>query len=376
MSKTTNYDYIIVGAGLFGATVAYRARKAGKRCLVVDRRSHAGGNVWQDRIASIPVHSYGPHIFHTSNPEVWQFVTSLVRMNGFINSPIANYEGRLFHLPFNLNTFVEMWGVTTPEEARRIIDEQRAEVLDSLNGREPRNLEEQALCLVGRDIYETLIKGYTEKQWGRPCTALPAFIIRRLPVRFTRDNNYFNDPYQGVPEEGYNALIDRLLEGAEVRLGVDYLRDRAALDELADKVVFTGSIDAFFDFSLGRLEYRTVRFENEVLDTPDYQHNAVVNYTSKAVPWTRIIEHKHFACLDEASVLRNPQTVISREFSVEWTPGMEPFYPVGDERNSRLYERYAELAKATPNVLFGGRLAEYKYYDMDKVIEKAIQIPI
>ena len=375
MENRKPFDYLIVGAGLFGATVAYRARQAGKRCLVVDRRAHTGGNIHQDNVADIAVHTYGPHIFHTANREVWNLVTSLVTMNHYVNSPLANYHGKLFHLPFNMHTFRQMWDVSTADEARRIIDEQRAETLRELNGREPENLEEQALCLVGRDIYETLIKGYTEKQWGRPCRELPAFIIRRLPVRFTYDNNYFNDPYQGIPIEGYNALTDKLLEGCEVRLGVDYIRDRAQLDPLANKVVFTGSIDEYFDFRLGHLEYRTVRFENEVLNRPDFQHNAVVNYTSAEVPYTRIIEHKHFTCFDD-EVLRNPNTVISREYSVEWHQGMEPFYPLNNQRNQDLYARYAELAAATPNVLFGGRLAEYKYYDMDKVIEKALQITI
>ena len=375
MENRKPFDYLIVGAGLFGATVAYRARQAGKRCLVVDRRAHTGGNIHQDDVAGIAVHTYGPHIFHTANREVWNLVTSLVTMNHYVNSPLANYHGKLFHLPFNMHTFRQMWDVSTADEARRIIDEQRAETLRELNGREPENLEEQALCLVGRDIYETLIKGYTEKQWGRPCRELPAFIIRRLPVRFTYDNNYFNDPYQGIPIEGYNALTDKLLEGCEVRLGVDYIRDRAQLDPLANKVVFTGSIDEYFDFRLGHLEYRTVRFENEVLNRPDFQHNAVVNYTSAEVPYTRIIEHKHFTCFDD-EVLRNPNTVISREYSVEWHQGMEPFYPLNNQRNQDLYARYAELAAATPNVLFGGRLAEYKYYDMDKVIEKALQITI
>ena len=375
MENRKPFDYLIVGAGLFGATVAYRARQAGKRCLVVDRRAHTGGNIHQDDVAGIAVHTYGPHIFHTANREVWNLVTSLVTMNHYVNSPLANYHGKLFHLPFNMHTFRQMWDVSTADEARRIIDEQRAEILRDLNGREPENLEEQALCLVGRDIYETLIKGYTAKQWGRSCRELPAFIIRRLPVRFTCDNNYFNDPYQGIPVEGYNALTDKLLEGCEVRLGVDYIRDRAQLDPLAEKVVFTGSIDEYFDFRLGHLEYRTVRFENEVLDMPDFQHNAVVNYTSADVPYTRIIEHKHFTCFDE-EVLRTPKTVISREFSVEWRQGMEPFYPLNNQRNQDLYARYAELAASTPNVLFGGRLAEYKYYDMDKVIEKALQITI
>jgi len=375
MENRKPYDYLIVGAGLFGATVAFRARQAGKRCLVVDRRSHAGGNVWQKDVAGIAVHAYGPHIFHTSNPDVWQFVTSLVRMNSFINSPLAEFGGKRYNLPFNMHTFEQMWGVKEPDEARRIIDEQRAEVVKQLAGREPHNLEEQALVLVGRDIYETLIKGYTEKQWGRPCSELPAFIIRRLPVRFTYDNNYFNDPFQGIPIEGYNTLVDKLLEGADVRLGVDYLRDKPALDALAEKVVFTGSIDEYFGFRLGHLEYRTVRFEDEVLELPDFQHHAVVNFTSADVPFTRIIEHKHFTCFGE-DVLSNPRTVISREYSAEWKPGTEPFYPLNNERNTRLYEQYAELAKAEKNVLFGGRLAEYKYYDMDKVIEKAIQLPI
>jgi len=375
MKNSKPYDFLIVGAGLFGATLAYRARQAGKRCLVVDRRTHAGGNVWQQQTEGIDVHAYGPHIFHTSNADVWQFVTSLVRMNQFVNSPLANYHGKLFNLPFNMNTFVQMWGISTADEAQRIIEEQRAEVLMQLDGREPQNLEEQALCLVGRDIYETLIKGYTEKQWGRPCNELPAFIIRRLPVRFTFDNNYFNDPYQGIPMEGYNVLIQRLLEGCEVRLGVDYLRDRNSLNELADKVVFSGSIDEYFDFSLGHLEYRSVRFETRILDTPDFQHNAVVNYTAADVPYTRIIEHKHFTAFGE-EVLRNPKTVVSYEYSAEWKQGMEPFYPLNNRRNTDLYARYAEMAKAETNVLFGGRLAEYKYYDMDKVIEKALNITI
>ena len=375
MENKKPYDYLIVGAGLFGATVAYRARQAGKRCLVVDRRTHAGGNIRQDRVAGIDVHTYGPHIFHTSNPEVWQFVTSLVTMNHFINSPLANFNGKLYNLPFNMNTFRQMWGITSPEAARRIIDEQCAKTVKRLNGHEPRNLEEQALCLVGRDIYETLIKGYTEKQWGRPCTELPAFIIRRLPVRFTYDNNYFNDPYQGIPVEGYNVLIDKLLDGCDVRLGVDYMRDKAELDALAEKIVFTGSIDEYFGFRLGHLEYRTVRFDTQILDMPDFQHNAVVNYTSLNQLHTRIIEHKHFNTFGE-DVLRNPQTVISYEYSIEWKKGMEPFYPLNNQRNQDLYARYAELAATEPHVLFGGRLAEYKYYDMDKVIEKALQLPI
>ena len=375
MENNKPYDYLIVGAGLFGATVAYRAGQAGKRCLVVDCRSHAGGNIRQDTVAGIAVHTYGPHIFHTSNREVWDFVSGLVKMNDFVNTPLANYKGKLYNLPFNMNTFRQMWGVTSPEAARRIIDEQKAQTVQSLHGREPQNLEEQALCLVGRDIYETLIRDYTEKQWGRPCRELPAFIIRRLPVRFTYDNNYFNDPYQGIPVEGYNTLIDKLLEGCDVRLGVDYVRDRANLDALADKIVFTGSIDEFFDYKLGHLEYRTVRFDTQLLDMPDFQHNAVVNYTSKEPLHTRIIEHKHFTCFGN-EVMRNPQTVISYEYSVEWKPGMEPFYPLNNARNQALYAHYAEMANGLPNVLFGGRLAEYKYYDMDKVIEKALAIEL
>ena len=373
--KNKPYDYLIVGSGLFGATMAYRVWQAGKTCLVIDRRTHAGGNVWQDHKQGIALHAYGPHIFHTSNSRVWQFVSSLVTMNGFINSPLANYHGKLFHLPFNMHTFRRMWGVNTADEARTIIEQQRAHTLAMLHGREPQNLEEQALCLVGRDIYETLIKEYTEKQWGRPCTELPAFIIRRLPVRYTFDNNYFNDIYQGIPVEGYNTLIQKMLQGADIRLGVDYLTDKAQLDALADKVVYTGSLDEYFGFSLGHLQYRTVRFEHKTLDIPDFQHNAVVNYTSADVPYTRIIEHKHFTHFGE-QVRTLPHTVLSYEYSTEWQPGMEPFYPLNNRRNTLLYEQYAQLARNEKNVLFGGRLAEYKYYDMDKVIEKALQIPI
>ncbi|MBR1426049.1 MAG: UDP-galactopyranose mutase [Paludibacteraceae bacterium] len=366
------YDYLIVGAGLYGAVVAYRARQAGKRVLVIDRRNHRGGNVYCEDVHGIHVHKYGAHIFHTSNKEVWDFVNRFVPFNRYTNSPVANYRGRLYNLPFNMNTFAQMWGVVTPAEAQARLDEQRAEALAALGGREPANLEEQALSLVGRDIYEALIKGYTEKQWGRPCTDLPAFIIRRLPVRLVFDNNYFNDLYQGIPVGGYNVLIDRLLEGCEVRLGTDYLADKAAWDALADKVVFTGSIDEYFGYSLGHLEYRTVRFETEVLDTPNHQGNAVVNYTDAAVPYTRIIEHKHFESFG-ADVYANPRTVISREYSTEWHPGMEPYYPVNDARNSRLYEDYRALADRETNVLFGGRLAEYKYYDMHHIVDKALK---
>lgn len=379
------YDYLIVGSGLYGAVIAYRARQAGKRVLVLDRRSHLGGNIYCQNIAGIHVHQYGAHIFHTSNKQVWDFVNSFVPFNRYTNSPVANYRGQLYNLPFNMNTFSQMWGVVTPEQAQDKLDEQRAAALAALGGREPQNLEEQALSLVGRDIYEALIKGYTEKQWGRPCTQLPAFIIRRLPVRLVFDNNYFNDLYQGIPIGGYNVLIDRLLEGCEIRLGVDYLKNRNALNALADTVVFTGSIDEYFGYSLGHLEYRTVRFETETLDTPNWQGNAVVNYTDAAIPYTRIIEHKHFEAFGQA-VYDNPHTVISREYSTEWHPGMEPYYPVNDERNSRLYEQYRALAEqesypqsanaapdnAQPRVLFGGRLADYKYYDMHHVVEKAL----
>ena len=369
------YDYLIVGAGLFGATIAYRARQAGKRVLVIDRRPHLGGNIYCEEIEGIHVHKYGAHIFHTDNRQVWQFVNSLVEFNRYTNSPVANYRGHLYNLPFNMNTFAEMWGVITPAEAQAKIDEQRAEALQALNGRVPANLEEQALTLVGRDIYERLIKGYTEKQWGRPCTDLPAFIIRRLPVRMVFDNNYFNDPYQGIPIGGYNLLINKLLDGCDTRLNTDYLARKTEFDTLADKVVYTGSIDEYFGYRLGHLEYRTVRFETEVLDTPNYQGNAVINYTDAAVPYTRIIEHKHFEMFG-AAVDACPKTVISREYSTEWQQGMEPYYPVNDERNSLLYRRYADLARKETNVLFGGRLAEYKYYDMDDIIARALEVEI
>ena len=369
------YDYLIAGAGLFGATIAYRARQAGKRVLVIDRRPHLGGNIYCEEIEGIHVHKYGAHIFHTDNRRVWQFVNSLVEFNRYTNSPVANYRGRLYNLPFNMNTFAEMWGVITPAEAQAKIDEQRAEALQALNGREPANLEEQALTLVGRDIYERLIKGYTEKQWGRPCTDLPAFIIRRLPVRMVFDNNYFNDPYQGIPIGGYNLLINKLLDGCDTRLNTDYLTRKTEFDALADKVVYTGSIDEYFGYRLGHLEYRTVRFETEVLDTPNYQGNAVINYTDAAVPYTRIIEHKHFEMFG-AAVDACPKTVISREYSTEWQQGMEPYYPVNDERNSLLYTQYADLARKETNVLFGGRLAEYKYYDMDDIIARALETEI
>lgn len=374
MEKQT-YDYLIVGAGLFGATFAWLAGQRGKRCLVVDKRAHTGGNIHCQRIEGIHVHQYGAHIFHTSDEQVWRLVNGIVPFNRFTNSPVARWGQEQYNLPFNMNTFHQMWGVRTPAEAQAKIDEQRAEAMALMEAEEvsePRNLEEQALTLIGRDIYERLIKGYTEKQWGRPCTQLPAFIIRRLPVRLVYDNNYFNDAFQGIPIGGYNRLTDGLLAKADVRLGTDFFADRAALEGAAKKVVFTGKIDEYFDYAYGHLAYRTVRFETEVLDTPNWQGNAVVNYTERSVPYTRIIEHKHFEAFGQA-VYDNPRTVISREYSTEWAPGMEPYYPVNDQRNNALYAQYRALADNTaPNVLFGGRLAEYKYYDMAPIIRKAI----
>ena len=367
------YDYLIVGSGLFGATFAYKAKQAGKKCLVIDKRAHLGGNVFCDSIEGIHVHTYGAHIFHTSDKEVWDFVNSLVPFNRYTNCPVANYKGELYNLPFNMNTFYRMWGVRTPEEAKAKIEEQRAEVAAKLNGREPQNLEEQALLLVGKDIYEKLIKGYTEKQWGRPCTELPAFIIRRLPLRFVYDNNYFNDPYQGIPIGGYNALIEKLLEGSDIRVNCDFFAHREELEALAETIVYTGPIDQFYNYRFGQLQYRTVRFETEVLDTPNHQGNAVINYTDRETPYTRIIEHKHFESFGQA-VYDNPKTVVSREYSTEWTPGMEPYYPVNDDRNSALYAQYKALAEKETNVLFGGRLAEYKYYDMAPTIEQALRL--
>lgn len=360
------YDYLIVGAGLFGSVYAYRARKAGKRVLVVDKRQHTGGNIYCENVEGINVHKYGAHIFHTSDKRVWEFVNSLVEFNRYTNSPVANYNGRLFNLPFNMNTFYALWGVTTPAEAQERIEQQRRESGIT----EPRNLEEQAISLVGKDIYEILVKGYTEKQWGRKATDLPAFIIKRLPVRFTFDNNYFNDPYQGIPIGGYNALTDKLLEGVDVRLGVDFNAERAELEALADKVVYTGPIDEYFGYSLGRLQYRSLRFEHETLDMPNYQGNAVVNYTDAETPFTRILEHKHFEFGTQ------PKTVITREYPLEWTPGDEPFYPVNDDANETLSKKYRELAAGLPGVIFGGRLAEYRYYDMDKVIASALDCPL
>ena len=372
------YDYLIVGAGLFGATFAWRARQAGKTCLVIDRREHTGGNTYCEQVEGINVHRYGAHIFHTNNEEIWRFVNSLVPFNRYTNSPVANYQGKLYNLPFNMNTFYQMWGVKTPAEAAAKIEEQRTEARQLLQQQgvaEPRNLEEQALLLIGKDIYEKLIKGYTEKQWGRACTELPAFIIRRLPVRFVFDNNYFNDRFQGIPEGGYNVLINKLLEGCDVRLGVDYLENREAWNEQANQIVYTGEIDRYFDYRLGHLEWRTVRFETETMPTSNYQGNAVVNYTEREIPYTRIIEHKHFESFG-ADVDKNPKTVISREYSTEWHLGMEPYYPVNDEKNDKLYKQYVELANAEKNVLFGGRLAEYKYYDMAPTMERAFAIKI
>ena len=370
------YDYLIVGAGLTGATFAWRVRQAGKSCLVIDRREHTGGNVRCEKTAGVNVHRYGAHIFHTGNAEVWNFVNSLVPFNRFTNSPLACCGGRLYNLPFNMNTFCQMWGVRTPAEAQAMLDTQREEarrLLESRGAGEPRNLEEQALLLVGKDIYERLVKGYTEKQWGRPCSELPAFIIRRLPVRMVFDNNYFDDRYQGIPEGGYNVLVERLLHGVEVRLGADFLDDRDYWRRQARTIIYTGEIDRFFDYRFGPLEWRTVRFETQTLDMPNYQGNAVVNYTDSGVRYTRIIEHKHFETFG-ADVYSNPQTVISREYSTEWRPGMEPYYPVNDSRNQDLYRRYRLLADAEPHTVFAGRLAEYKYYDMAPVIERAFAL--
>lgn len=371
------YDYLIVGAGLFGATFARMATDAGKRCLVIDKRQHTGGNIYCEEIAGINVHKYGAHIFHTSDKTVWEFVNSLVPFNRYTNSPVAVApDGNLYNLPFNMNTFYKMWGVKTPAEARAKIEEQRREAkarMRAAGATEARNLEEQALSLVGNDIYELLIKGYTEKQWGRPCDQLPAFIIRRLPVRLTFDNNYFNDSYQGIPIGGYNKLIERLLDGSQVLLGTDFFAERNRWEGIADKVVFTGKIDEYYQYRFGKLEYRTVRFETEVLDTPNSQGNAVVNYTSADVPYTRVIEHKHFESFGE-EVYQNPRTVISKEYSTEWKDGMEPFYPVNDEKNQTLYQKYKKLADREENVIFGGRLAEYKYYDMAPVIKQVLEL--
>lgn len=369
------YDYLIVGAGLFGSTFAYLAKKRGKSCLVIDKRPHIGGNMYCENIEGINVHKYGAHIFHTSDKEVWDFVNSIVPFNRYTNCPVAQApDGKLYNLPFNMNTFYQMWGVKTPIEAQGKLDEQRKESVEKMESEgiaEPRNLEEQALTLIGKDIYEQLIKGYTEKQWGRKCTQLPAFIIRRLPVRMTFDNNYFNDLYQGIPIGGYNRLIDGLLEGVEVKLNTDYFCNRKYWESIADRVVFTGKIDEFYNYRFGKLEYRTVRFETEILNEANYQGNAVVNYTSAEVPYTRIIEHKHFEVFGN-SVYDNPKTVISREYSIEWRDGMEPYYPINDARNQAIYDQYRELAKTRPEVIFGGRLTEYKYYDMAPIIRQVL----
>ena len=358
------YDYLIVGAGLFGAVFAHEMTEKGKKCLVIDRRNHIAGNAYTEKIEGINVHKYGAHIFHTSNERVWAYVNRFARFNNYINAPVAVYKDELYNLPFNMNTFSKMWGVKTPAEAKAIIARQ----VEAEHIGEPKNLEEQALKLVGRDIYEKLIKGYTEKQWGRDCTELPAFIIRRLPLRFIYDNNYFNDRYQGVPEGGYTAMVEKLLDGIEVRLNTDYFEFIRENPEIAETTLYTGMIDAFFGYRLGVLEYRSVRFETEVLDTDNYQGNAVVNYTERAVPYTRVIEHKHF------EFGRQEKTVISREYSSEWTRGGDPYYPVNNARNMDLYARYKALADETPSVIFGGRLGEYKYYDMDKVILSALEL--
>lgn len=370
------YDFLIVGAGLFGCMFAHLATQRGKKSLVIDKRPHLGGNLYCEHLEGIHVHRYGAHIFHTNSKRVWNFVNSIVEFNRYTNSPVANYKGQLYNLPFNMNTFYQMWGVTTPAEAQAKLDEQRAEAVAKMKAEgidEPRNLEEQALVLIGRDIYERLIKGYTEKQWGRKCTELPAFIIKRLPVRLVFDNNYFNNTYQGIPIGGYNKLIDGLLDGVDTQVNTDFFDNRDKWNGVADKIVYTGKIDEYFDYALGKLEYRTVRFETEVINTANYQGNAVVNYTEAEVPYTRIIEHKHFEMFG-TDVDKNPKTVISREYSTEWAPGMEPYYPVNDSRNSELYARYKALAGKEENVIFGGRLAEYKYYDMAPIVDKVLNM--
>ena len=363
------YDYLIVGSGLFGTTMAYLLHQKGYKCLVIDKRSHIGGNVYTESVNGINVHKYGAHIFHTSDRRVWEFVNSLVEFNRYTNSPVANYKGKLYNLPFNMNTFYQMWGVTTPEEAKEMIEKQRREsgILS------PKNLEEQAISLIGKDIYYTLIKDYTEKQWGRKATELPAFIIKRLPVRFTFDNNYFNDKYQGIPIGGYNKLIEGLLVGIETKVATDFFDNRTYWENIADKIIFTGKIDEYYESRFGKLEYRTVRFEEEIYDTANYQGNAVVNYTEANIPYTRIIEHKHFEMFGQ-EIDRIPRTVISKEYSTEWRPGMESYYPVNDNKNMSLYLQYKALADKELNVIFGGRLAEYKYYDMAPIVEQVINI--
>ena len=370
------YDYLIVGSGLFGATFAYFAKKQGKKCLVIDKRPHLGGNIYCENIEGINVHKYGAHIFHTSNKQVWDFVNSIVEFNRYTNSPVANYKGKLYNLPFNMNTFYQIWGVITPEEAQAKIDEQKAEAVARMQAdgvTEPRNLEEQAQVLIGKDIYEKLIKGYTEKQWGRKCTDLPAFIIKRLPVRLVFDNNYFNDKYQGIPIGGYNKLIEGLLTGIETKINADFFDNRSYWEDIADKIVFTGKIDEFYCYRFGKLNYRTVRFEQEIIDKPNYQGNAVVNYTEREIPYTRIIEHKHFEMFGQ-QVYDCLKTVISKEYSTEWQDGMEPYYPVNDKINTELYAAYKEIADKETNLIFGGRLAEYKYYDMAPIVERVMKL--
>ena len=369
------YDYLIVGSGLFGATFAYLAKKQGKKCLVIDKRPQLGGNIYSESIEDINVHKYGAHIFHTSNKQVWDFVNSIVEFNRYTNSPVANYKGKLYNLPFNMNTFYQMWGVTTPEEAPAKIDEQKAEAVAALGGKEPQNLEEQALTLVGKDIFYTLIKEYTEKQWGRKCTELPAFIIKRLPVRLVFDNNYFNDKYQGIPVGGYNKLIEGLLDGVECKTDVDFFNSeyKDGWREIADTLIYTGALDEYFDYKLGKLDWRTVSFKTRVEDTPNYQGNAVVNYTSHDKPYTRVIEHKHFEMFG-AEIYNCPKTVVSEEYSTEFKEGMEPYYPVNDERNNKLAEEYRKFAEQEENVIFGGRLGQYKYFDMAPIIEQVMNI--
>lgn len=357
------YDYLIVGTGLYGAVFAHKALQTGKTVLMVDKRSHIGGNVYTEDIEGIHVHKYGAHIFHTSNKRVWEYVQQFAEFNNYVNSPIANYKGEIYNMPFNMNTFSKMWGIFTPEEATVKIEEQRKEITG-----EPNNLEEQAISLVGRDIYEKLVKGYTEKQWGRDCKDLPAFIIKRLPVRFTYNNNYFNDRFQGIPIGGYTQIVERMIKGADIQLNTDYFEHKRELDEMADKVIYTGAIDAYYNYRFGPLEYRTIRFETEVMDKENYQGNAVVNYTDKETSYTRVIEHKHFEFGTQ------PKTVVSREYSEQWKPGDEPYYPVNDEKNNALYEQYAELAAKEDRIIFGGRLGEYRYYDMDKVIGSALEL--
>lgn len=370
------YDYLIVGSGLFGATFAYRAKQMGLKVLVIDKRPHLGGNIYCEEVEGIQVHKYGAHIFHTSNKKVWDFVNSIVEFNRYTNCPVANYKGELYNLPFNMNTFYQLWGVKTPVEAQAKIEEQRMEAIQTLGNREPQNLEEQALCLVGKDIFERLIKEYTEKQWGRSCKELPAFIIRRLPVRMVYDNNYFNDKYQGIPIGGYNKLIEGLLQGIECKTDVDFFHSEYRdWEKIAKKLVYTGALDEYFDYSLGKLDWRTVSFKTRIEDTANYQGNAVVNYTSHEVPYTRVIEHKHFEHFGQ-DVYNLPKTVISEEYSTEYQSGMEPYYPVNDERNNALAEAYRQLAEKETNVIFGGRLAQYKYYDMAPIVEQVLALSI